>query len=644
MTKTRKLLTHIALASLLLSSAKMTHTTCCFPGASICSPCGETDKSCCIGICDGYPYLLTRPQGRNAARDLVGEQTFVHKCNTDERYSTASIAIEYQKSFWPDQISRFLFGDDFINCCNLHIQGSSVENRHPKAWLADYFGLPMDFDSKVTFCPKIQSVIADISVYTSLDNLSQGLYAKFDFPIVWTKWQLCPSEKICNRGITPFPAGYMAEEEIPRENLSSSFLQYMACGKPFGDMKEKLHYGRISRGALKKIRLAEARGSLGYNFVLDRDYHFGFFFQLSAPTGNKRCSKYLFEPIVGNGRHWEIGGGISGSWIFHRSRENENKYVGFWVDTTITHLCKTRECRSFDFICKPNSRYMLLEEMGTNLDNIKTVTSTSIPKEENTVAEYQYKRNLVPAINWSTFKVDVRMDIQADIAIKLGFVKDEWSFDLGYNFWVMTGEKFELDCCTCEPFYCYAVKGDSYLYGKDTQTNMYPLSATQSLADIHNGKNYPPQSDLPIENPRVDNPQAAFADTTALSSISTSKINTSIQPILLERSNLNLGDSPTAMTHKIFAHISYAPLERETYWTPFIGIGGQVEFAKNRCKTCHGKCNNGYCAPIYKPCDCSCNNEETCCYACDDCCDLSCDKRGGVSQWGIWLKCGLHFE
>ena len=643
------MLTQIALASIFLLSVKIIHSVCCFPGPSICAPCGETDRRCCIGICDGYPYLLTRPQGRNAARDLVGEQKFVHKYGDEERYSTASITVEYQQSFWPDQIARFLFGSDFVNCCNLFIQGSLVQNRHPKAWLADYFGLPMDFDSKIKFCPKIQNAIIDINIYTGLDNLAKGLYAKFDFPIAWTKWELNPCEKICNRGTEPFPAGYMSEEEIPREQLSSSFLQYMKCGKRFGDMKELLHYGRICRGALKKIRLAEIRGSLGYNFVLDRDYHFGFFVQLSAPTGNRRCSKYLFEPIVGNGKHWEIGGGISGSWIFHRSKENESKYVGVWLDATITHLCTTRQCRSFDFTCKPNSRYMLLEEMGTNKNNIQGKVDQTL-----TEATYQYKKDLVPAINWSTFKVDVRMDIQADIAVKLGFVKDGWSFDLGYNFWAMTGEKFELDCCTCELFYDYAVKGDAHLYGKDPQTTMYPISATQSLADIHSGKNYPAQpltdnteqNDLPTENPRIDNPKQAFVGTIALSSISTTTLKTSIQPVFLEKRDLNLGDSPTAMTHKIFAYIGYTPIDREKYWTPFIGLGGQVEFAKNRCKTCCDKCSNKCCPEVCKPCGCSlcCNNDETCCYTCDDCCDLSCNKKGGVSQWGIWLKCGLHFE
>ena len=277
--------------------------------------------------------------------------------------------------------------------------------------------------------------------------------------------------------------------------------------------------------------------------------------------------------------------------------------------------------------------------MGTNdVDGLFTAKKDNGSVDESTkqIPKYQYKKNLIPAINWSTFEVDVRMDIQADIAVKFGFVRDAWSFDIGYNFWAMTGEKFELDSCICEPFYCYAVKGDAFLYGQDLQQTKYPISATQSSADVHEGLNYPAQgnTDFPYENPRIDNPQQAFVNTTALSSIATTTLKTSIQPILLERNNLNLGDSPSATTHKIFFNIAYTPGSNEEYATPFFGFGGQIEFARNRCKTCCDRCKKG----------CKNKTNEIHCYTCDDCCDLSCDKKAGVSQWGLWVKCGLHFE
>ncbi|GAH20592.1 unnamed protein product, partial [marine sediment metagenome] len=85
----------------------------------------------------------------------------------------------------------------------------------------------------------------------------------------------------------------------------------------------------------------------GWNFRLEEDSHFGVFIHAAAPTGNRPNSCYLFEPIVGNGKHWELGGGITGSWIFWRSEEYDDRHMGVWLDATLTHLFKDCQCRSF---------------------------------------------------------------------------------------------------------------------------------------------------------------------------------------------------------------------------------------------------------------------------------------------------------
>jgi len=630
---------------------------CC--SATRCGDCGELQPICCNSTCYGYPFYLTRSQGRNAAREIVGTQEFIHQFDRCDSYGALSVSFEYQRTFWPEQISRYLFGDDYINCCNLYIQGSQVENRNKQAWLADYFGLAPDYESRVSFCPKIQNAIVDANLYVGLDNLADGLYLNINLPIAWTKWELNPYEIICSEHTKTFEAGYMSQEEISKEDMSKSFLAYMN-GNTWGDMRSPVRYSRIKKGSCTKIMLAHFRASLGYDFVLDEDYHLGFFVQFVAPTGNRPSSKRLFEPMVGNGKHWEIGGGLTGSWIFHRSKCEADRYLGVWCDMTLAHLIHTNQFRSFDLLCKPNSRYMLLEEMGSNVDSIQgfdTITSTT------TVSSYQYKKNLIPAVNLTTFNIDVRHDLQVDFAAKLGFVNKNWSIDFGYNFWALTGEKFQLDACECEPFENFSIKGDSFIYGKTDGGPIFPLSATQSLADIHSGKNYPKQSSdtiVPYQNPRVDNAKEALKDENILYSLFKDiPINTSVDPELVTRRELNLEDAPSAMTHKVFAHVSYASKEHETV-VPFVGVGGQVEFAKNRCKSgcnshdhcCHSSCcscSSCSCSGCSCSSSCSCGNPS--CggcdnqkWECDHCCDQSCNKRAGSSQWGIWLKGGLSFD
>jgi len=512
--------------------------------------------------------------------------------------------------------------------------------------LADYFGLPRDFDSRIKFCPEIQNVVVDLNLWLGLDEAAEGLYLKINAPIVWTKWQLCPSERVVAAGETDHRAGYMSEEEIAREKMPTRFLQYMAGGVKVGDMSQGLNYGRIDNCACTKTRLGEIDLTLGWNFVLEEDYHFGGFLYVAAPAGNRPCGTRLFEPMVGNGKHWEFGGGFTGSWIFWRDCECDDRYMGLWFDATVAHLFKACQCRSFDFCNKPNSRYMLLEEMTSDNTDV-------IEDGEDNAANYVYKKNLIPAANWSTFNVDVKIDIQADIALKLAYTRCNWNFDLGYNLWARTGEKFCLDNCACNDSKYYAIKGDAQVYGENAEENKFALSATQSEANIYAGKNYPAQTgDLlnPEQNVRIDNPKAAYANGSALNTIGTSdEINTSIQPVLVSRNLLNLGKSPSAITHKLFANISYAWTDRECDdYVPFLGIGGKVEFAQDDCcndccddKCCDTNCTtncttSGTCTCNNTPCTCGCGN-----YCNDNCCST---RRGGLSQWGIWIKGGVAFD
>ena len=616
-------------------------------GVDCCNPCNYDCNNCCLGPCDGYPFLQIRSQGRDSARELVGWQQFINKYDQDCTYGAFSLAVEYTRSFRNERLAHFLFGNDLINCCELYIQGSEVENRNKRAWMADYFGLDPKFDSRVRFCPQIQNAVLDFNLWLGFDEAAEGLYLRINAPIVWTKWQLCPCESVKTVGDAGYYAGYMSEEAVAADKLNKRFLDYMRGNSvTFGDMKTPLEYGRIDNCACTKTRLAEIDLSLGWNFVLEEDYHFGAFLYVAAPAGNRPCATRLFEPMVGNGKHWEFGGGISGSWIFWRDCECEEQYMGVWLEATIAHLFKACQRRSFDFCNKPNSRYMLLEEMTK--DNPNEIG------DGTNFAKYVYKENLIPAINWSTFNVDVRIDVQADIALKLGYTRCNWNFDLGYNLWARTGEKFCNDCCVCPTSdKLYAIKGDATIYGDYegmTAGSIYPISASQSKANIYAGTNKGAEvavtGPFATQNPGVDNKKRAWSGVEiggeALDVPGTDlEIYTSVDPILVNRCDLNLGRSPSAITHKLFGNIGYAWKDRECCdYIPFLGIGAKVEFAQDNwndcccCDSCCDSCCYDSC------CNTSCNKgcNDNCCY--DNCCT----RRGGVSQWGIWIKGGVAFD
>jgi len=599
-----------------------------FSLSALASPCCP-EKCCFTPVKDndcfkrscGYPFLLPRSQSFNLARRIVGVQQEIHK-DTECKYGTFNIALEYTRSFKSERILTDLLGIDACNC-SITLQGSDVDSRKTRAWLADHFGLPMDFESTVCFNPRIQNFIIDFHWYVGLDEWHKGSFFRLYAPLVHSRWDLNMCEKVKEKGIKSFPAGYMSSEEISRMDLPRNFEDVMRGGISFGDMKSPLKYGLMSKCRLSETRFADIRAELGCNFAFDEechDYHCGAFFHAAAPAGNRPNSQYLFEPVVGNGKHWEFGAGLTSSYILWRD-ECEDQSFGVYFDAVVTHLFKSCQMRSFDLCGKLNSRYMLLEAMGSN--------DTAIGDEATgcSLANYAYKSCLVPAINLTTQCVYSKVNVQADLALKFSYLRKCWSLDLGYNLWARTGEKFYIknDCCSggcgCDS---YAIKGDAFVYGKYCLNNINyitGLSATQSEATIRSGKNYPAQNgDNPMLNPRIDNPKDAYSFVNPVGSIgdpndpcelTSGQIKTSVQPKVVGPCDLDTYKSPSALTHKIFGHLNYkwAPDECDDWVrNPYLGIGAEAEFG--------GKC-----------------------------CKNSCDKsRTGISQWGIWIKAGWSYE
>ena len=535
----------------------------------------------------------------------------------DSTYGAFSIALEYTRSFRPSRIAKYLFGRDLMGCNTLAIQGSEVENKMCCSWLADYFGLAPDFDSRVSFCPRIENIIVNFDFYLGVDHAQKGVFMRFHSPLTWTRWSLNMCECVVSdlaytgRFDTGFAAGYMSEDEILLRDLPQSFTEAISGCAKWGDMQSPLCFGRMTPCKLTKVKLADLHSVFGYNFTQSEDYHLGVNVRVVLPTGTRPCAKYLFEPQIGDQKHWQLGGGLTSSWILWRNDDNDDNFFGVWFDANLLHLFSNCQCRSFDFCCKPNSRYMLLEKMGTNDDEISGPAGTFTP-------QYQYKKSLIPAINYTTYSLQVKIALQADLALKFGYVNDNCSVDFGYNLWARTGEKYCSDdkccCCACPVDTLYAIKGDSQLYGAYTTPvpdENFALSSSQSKADIHSGENMklaaiPARVQDSENNFGVDNPELAFkggVGADLLDSLTSgSQVYTSIKPKIVSFGDINFCKSPSALSHKVFAHFSYAWKDREEDWTPYLGVGCEAEF--------DGGCSG---------------------------------SRFAVSQWGIWLKGGIAF-
>jgi len=586
-----------------------------------------TSAACSFAHSDSNPYFSIRSQSVNAARELVGWQTHINLFDKDCLYGSFSITPEYTRSFRSGRIAEYIFGDDITATSSkgtLAISGSRADNRGSHDWLADYFGLPTDFKSEVTFKPRIENFLVDFNLYLGLDEWMCGLYFRIHAPVVYTRWDLRATEAVSAAGTNGYVEGYMSADKtgITNATLRKDFLTAVDGTYTFGDMKEALKYGKMSKDRDTKTRLSDIEAALGWNFWQCEDYHFGLAIRGSAPTGNRANAEYLFEPIVGNGNHWTLGGGVSAHAVLWRGCD-EDHFFGVWLDANITHLFRTRQTRSFDLKNKPNSRYALLAEMSSTVATLYAADAQAADGVAGVVPSHQYTGKLLPVINVTTFDVNVSIDVQVDAALKFSYYNCGFEADLGYNLWARSGEKFKLRDSSTFTEKKYVLKGDSHVYGfagaaGEANKTAVALSASQSLSDIHAGKNFATGATTAAaqRNPRVDDDvkfaqsvtplTAGFANeglSATVAGVSPfDQTKTSKDPIFVKADDIDMSKTPSAMSHKLFGNISYNWDDCED-WIPFLGVGGEIEWA--------GKYDSNYAA---------------------------------VSQWGVWIKGGISFN
>jgi hypothetical protein len=380
----------------------------------------------------------------------------------------------------------------------------------------------------------------------------------------------------------------------------------------------------MSSDRLNRTRIADLRVAIGYNFMQKDRYQIAFQALISAPTGTRPEGIYLFEPIIGNGHHWELGAGFTGSGTLWQSCD-ESKQLILFGDAQLTHLFKGRQRRTFDLKNKPFSRYMLIEKMGTPLeDNLQG---------NSTAPSAQFKNEFLPVANLSHVRVDSSIALQTELTACLTFVCSNFSWDLGYNFWGRTCEELRLrDLNPFDNNTQWALKGDAHVYGYDRGAagagplvGAIPLSATQNTATIYGGNNFvsPNTVAQAILNPNIDHPRDATGDAanaTASHPLSaephaaSTSIKTSIDPVFLKNTDLAVCERETnALSSKIFTHVSYT-WDEHNEWIPYLGVGGQVEFG---------------------------HHDDECATNCTTNCDTC--IRCSLSQWAIWCKGGVTF-
>ena len=479
----------------LLSTVALVQTAngCC---GSVSST--STSTSSCSTSCGCTPHTMfsLRSVGDNVAREMVPYSDQFTDCFN----GGFGVSVGYQRTFDGHRIARCLFGSETLN-----FSGSLVADRASTDLLSDYFGMSASSTASISFKPRIQNFIADFNLYLGFDEWINGLYFRVNAPLAWSKWSLesgcsnkCSTPATTTTAstfdVTPFPAGYMntltavedpADLALQTVDPVSSLALALDGQTDFGDKTRNWTFGRFGSSCDRsQWKLADVDMMLGWNFWHCDDYHVGIYAKAVAPTGTKidaKHQRHVFSPVIGNNKHWELGGGMSAHAQLWNCEDTQS--LTLYFDGNLTHMFKNHQVRSFDFAGKgAMSRYMLLKEFD---------------------AENVYTGNLVNAIDYATRCATVRVDIKGEAALKLVYSNCNWNMGLGYDFYGISKEKvcigktasnltgfYGFRGCAAVDALGYVISGTTGLVAAPIITsyslaNGHGLNTTQSTADIH---------------------------------------------------------------------------------------------------------------------------------------------------------------
>lgn len=565
-------------------------------------------------------FFVSRPQSVDFISEKAGARQLINRFDNDENYSHLSVTALYSQSFDASALANYFFGSK-----SLTFSGSQYAERKSTDILADYFGLSSTAKSVVCFDPEITNFTNDFYFYLGFDRVAPGLYMSVRMPLVHTVWDLKMRERVLTQGQGDV-AGYMGPNRVEiagtsgaSDTFASGVTEFLSGQRHttegqivplvFGDLQEPLLYGKVAKRQTA-TQASEIVVTLGYTLCDEQWWSLGANIRTAFNTGNASNAEYLFEAIVGNGGHWELGAGLTG-YVTVWSSTHQYYSLSLYVDAMVSHLFASKQRRSFDFKnAGKGSRYMLLEQFGQPSHNL------FLGSPVGPASSYQYDGRIISAINATTLDLKTMIPVQGEFSLSALYEWGSASLEIGYSFFGRMKEQArDRDCFGSG---IYGFKGDAQLYGFDSTTtprdNPVPLAATQSEATINVGQrstNFVAGSEFANEN--CDTPINAADSVTLLNnltladSVSTGialiAIQTSASPQLLSDNDIDVysGLLPSAISHRGSLYVS-------RYWdcdnsvTPFVGLGGYVEWVQSQS-----------------------------------------DVKGVASQWSIALKGGVSF-
>lgn len=382
------------------------------------------------------------------------------------------------------------------------------------------------FSSDISFAPKHSEVGVGFAYRQSFwhsDDESWGLFLKAVMPITHVKNEMGLVEKnIQNNDNAPVElAG-----ESPR-------IFYASMAEAF--VQPAWRYGKIATDCgkcsdeLSETGVADIQLYFGYEWLQHHPYHVEGYIGMLIPTGTKVTSEFLFEPIVGRGKHFGLmWGSAFGCDLWDHC--TEDRHLRFELAFNSLYLFSKEQLRSFDLKNRPWSRYIDVYE---NVAQATTVAGLPSPADVLTAT---------PGINIFTRSAEVTPGLEFTITPSFVFEWCDFVAEAGYSYYARGAD--HIDLCS------------------------FP-SGTIALRSVNgNGLTMPFQRiDAIVED-------ASIAPATPVSLADYSKSVININDI-----DVNSAATPSYYTSTIYAALGYS--HTHGCYPIMAGLGGSYEFTNH---------------------------------------------------------------
>ncbi len=223
------------------------------------------------------------------------------------------------------------------------------------------------------------------------------------------------------------PATFNDEEATgaghpPEPAFLTTYMVYKQPAADQANAQVALQYSKIYSGKKRtNFGLGDIDLTIGQRVADTQTYDCALFCSVVFPTSEKSTGEFLFEPLRGNGNHFELGGGIEGTMDLF---SNDVFALEAFFNTTMRYIFKAKEIRTLDAfmdskVRMPWQRYFL-------------------------VGQKDKAGQLIPFANVSTMELEVSPGCVTEGFIGLDAQIGFLSFDVGYAFWAKEAEKIRI--------------------------------------------------------------------------------------------------------------------------------------------------------------------------------------------------------